>query len=332
MLSTMASIIQPTELTINETAEILRVGSVVAFPTETVYGLGGDTFNTRAMEKIYTLKGRPSTNPLIAHVLDSEEAKTRLTTGWDSRCDELVDRFWPGPLTLILNKRDEVPEAATAGLKTIAVRSPLHEVARKLLKTFGSAISAPSANRSGHVSPTCAEHVCDDFPDHPELQVLDGGPCKVGIESTVLDMTTDIPTILRSGSVTKEQLQEVLGEVNAPSIKEQAASPGTTLRHYAPTTKTILVESKELKHSVESTQDTIALLLSSNLFESLKGMVNEKYCVVMPSDPVGYAAKLYESLRKADDMNTDVIVIEKPSHSVGLWGPIQDRLQRASSF
>ena len=192
----------PDEHTLHEAATRLEGGGVVVMPTETVYGLAGSTMHPAAIDSIYRIKGRPSDNPLIAHVLDADGARS-VVTGWDDRCDRLVDAFWPGPLTLVLGRSDAVPPAASGGRDTIAVRCPRHPAARALLKVFGGPVSAPSANRSGSVSPTTAAHVMDEFDGvDEELLLIDGGPCAIGIESTVLDLTTDPVRILRPGSIT----------------------------------------------------------------------------------------------------------------------------------
>ncbi|MDP6542157.1 MAG: L-threonylcarbamoyladenylate synthase, partial [Phycisphaerales bacterium] len=185
-------VVSATQRAILEAARSLEGGGVVSFPTETVYGLGGDTLNKKAIQKIYSLKNRPSNNPLIAHVLNSSWAK-QITCGWDEKCHLLAERFWPGPLTIVLPKANCVPKESCGGHNTIGVRSPNHRVASELLDKFGGPISAPSANKSGQTSPTSAEHVRDDFGN--DLLILDGGNCDQGIESTVLSMV-DCPTIL----------------------------------------------------------------------------------------------------------------------------------------
>jgi L-threonylcarbamoyladenylate synthase len=229
----MPLILPPTDANIRTAATRLRLGDVIAFPTETVYGLGGDTMNPAAIERIYRLKGRPADNPLIAHVAAQSEARV-LAARWDDRCEKLALRFWPGPLTLVVPRADAVPGASTAGLPTIAVRCPNHPVARALLEEFAGPISAPSANRSGYVSPTTAQHVADDFADQVDMMVLDGGPCGGGIESTVLEVSDDVPRILRPGGVTAEQIRAVIGDVWQAPVARQAASPGTSMQHYSP--------------------------------------------------------------------------------------------------
>jgi L-threonylcarbamoyladenylate synthase len=192
-------------------AAVLRRGGLVAFPTETVYGLGADATNADAVTKIFAAKGRPSTNPLIVHVADAAVAR-RYATAWPPAAAQLADRFWPGPLTLVLPKAPDIVPAVTAGLNTVGLRVPDHPVALQLLREFGGAVAAPSANRSNRVSPTTADHVREELGDAVDL-VLDGGPCRVGIESTVLDLTTERPTILRPGGLSREQIEAVVGPV-----------------------------------------------------------------------------------------------------------------------
>ena len=306
-----------------------REGGVVAFPTETVYGLGADTLNRAALRAVYELKGRPANNPLIAHVLDAEQAQT-IARQWDARCDMLARSFWPGPLTIVVNKSSRVPAEATAGLPTIAVRSPAHPVARRLLEKFGSPISAPSANRSGRVSPTRAEHVATDFADVDELLIIDGGPCEVGIESTVIDVSGETPRLLRPGSVTLSQLRTVLGNIDAGEINQQAAAPGTSLQHYAPRTPAELVESSRLASRLAQVDGTCVVFC----FEA--SVVKPPHiAIVMPRDPASYAKKLYEALREADRMQADRILIETPpglaNENDDAWRAVRDRLRRATA-
>ena len=208
----MPRLVQATDDVIAQAAHMLGDGQVVAFATETVYGLGAGTFQSVALERIYQLKGRPQRNPLIAHVLDQSQA-ARVVAQWDERCRRLAEQFWPGPLTIVAPRGADVPDPATAGWSTIAVRAPSHPLARRLLSAFGGPISAPSANRSGHVSPTTAQHVADDFDDADDLMILDGGACGIGIESTVVDLSGAVAQMLRPGAISIEQLRELLGEV-----------------------------------------------------------------------------------------------------------------------
>ncbi len=315
-----------TDDNIDLAASSLRGGEVVAFATETVYGLGADTFNESAIAKIYDLKQRPVRNPLIAHVIDLPTAR-RVSTGWTRRSMKLVSACWPGPLTLILPKDPAVPRIATGGLDTIAVRSPRHPLARSLLYAVGGPISAPSANRSGGVSPTTAQHVASDYRQHTDLMVLDGGPCVVGIESTVVDLCESKPVVRRLGVVTIEQLSELLGPIEVDMPTEQTASPGSALRHYSPSVPAILVTEAELTEALATGAPAAVLCFSSSRFTEGRGHIR----LEMPSDADGYAAQLYETLRRADASGCARIVIELPVERTGVWNAVVDRLRRATT-
>ncbi len=224
------TIVQPTTSSIQNATETLQAGGIVAFATETVYGLGCDTFNRSAIELVYRTKGRPAHNPMIAHILDVSWVTT-LTDGWDDDCEKLAKSFWPGPLTIVLPKKENVPKEACGGRNTIAIRCPRHQVAQQLLECFGQPISAPSANKSGYISPTTAIHVDEEY--HHEILVLDGGPCEKGIESTVISLV-EKPTILRLGSVPQSEIEECIGSVFYTRELSQTNSPGTSLQHYSP--------------------------------------------------------------------------------------------------
>ncbi len=321
--SIMPRLVEPTQDAIAEASQLLERGRLVVFPTETVYGLGADTTNAQAIELIYALKGRPAENPLIAHVLDDVQAR-RIVAKWDDRCAVLSEHFWPGPLTLVVARGQTVGSSATAGLDTIAVRAPRNIVARALLRMFGRSISAPSANRSGRVSPTTAGHVVADFPGVDELLVLDGGACEIGIESTVLELTGPTPRVLRPGAITVERLREVLGEVDAPPVTTQLASPGTSLLHYAPQTPAELVETTQLAQRLGGRAPAAVLCFEP---ASVKP---PHVPVPMPRSAEPYAARLYDALRTADATGVSRIIIEQPQETHGPWAAIHDRLRRAT--
>jgi len=321
----MPNVVKPSPAVIREAADRLRRGLVVALPTETVYGLGADTFQPAALFAVYAMKGRPARNPLIAHVLDAGVAR-RVVAGWDERCDRLAERFWPGPLTIVLRCAEGVPDGATGGLPTIAVRSPRHDVARAVLEAFGGPISAPSANRSGHVSPTTAAHVAADFADVDDLMILDGGRCEIGLESTVLDLADRVPAVLRPGSVTATELREILGEVETPAIETQAASPGTSPRHYAPRTRAMLVTPAELMPCLANMVGRAAVLSFDG-----SAVPPPHRPIDMPEGAGAYARQLYQALRAADDLHLDCIVIETPPDTNEMWKAVLDRLRRAVS-
>lgn len=309
-------------------AEALARSDVVAFPTETVYGLGASTFDQGGIRRIYDLKGRPRDNPLIAHVGTVAQAR-QLTRNWDDRCDRLAEHFWPGPLTLVLHRAEDVPSVAVAGLSTIAVRMPSHPVAAALLDAFGGPISAPSANRSGHISPTSADHVLDDFTDVDDLLVLDGGPCPVGIESTVLDVSDTrsrlptAPTILRPGSITLEALRECLGDVALCEPTGQDISPGTRMRHYAPRLPARLVARDALHQTIATSGQPMAVITCGE-----RSVPSPHHGFALPDDAAGYAAHLYEVLRAADRSGCASIIIESPPPAPE-WLAARDRLSRA---
>ena len=221
---------------ITRAVQILRAGGLVAFPTETVYGLGADATNADAVRKIFAVKGRPITNPLICHVADAHVAQ-RYARDWPLAASRITERYWPGPLTIVLAKTAPIVSQATAGLNTVGLRAPNHPLALELLRAFDRALAGPSANKSTHVSPTTAQHVRDELGNQVDL-ILDGGPCAVGIESTVQDLSSDRPTILRPGGVSREQIEAFIGPVEMKSIVSATAtpamSPGQQALHYAP--------------------------------------------------------------------------------------------------
>ena len=303
---------------IDQMATKIRLGEVVGFPTETVYGLGCDTFNADAVKKVYALKGRPANNPTIAHIHNLSIIK-KLTPGWNSVCARLAEHFWPGPLTLVLPKHNSVPLVACGGLETIAIRIPSHPVALKLLQEFGGPISAPSANPSGYISPTNASHVEQSFLG--SIAILDGGQCDKGIESTVLSMIEQ-PTILRPGSITKENLLAVIDGVVELDSVEQRESPGTSRTHYAPKTRAIMLGHKDISDSQNPEAAYIVINSKPNVFKNI---------IVMPNNPEQYAEQIYSALREADKCQAREILIESPPPKQE-WRAILDRLHRATSI
>jgi L-threonylcarbamoyladenylate synthase len=286
-------------------AELIRAGELVAFPTETVYGLGANALDPAAIEKIYVAKGRPPSSPLIVHVSDLEMARD-LVREWPERAEKLAAKFWPGPLTLVLPKQPHVPDRLTAGLDTVGIRMPAHPIAQALIREAGVPIAAPSANPFTQLSPTTAQHVRDSLGDRVAM-VLDGGPSQVGIESTVLSLAGPEPLLLRPGMVTKGEIEAVIGPVQVlDSVAEGThASPGLHARHYSPKTPLILIQ-------------------HGQALPPGRGI-----CLEMPSDPSEYAAVLYEKLHQADAQGFDWIAIERPPDGEK-WAAIRDRLERAS--
>jgi len=318
-------IVRVDDAALDAASKQLASGGLVVMPTETVYGLAGSTRDPGALEKIYTLKGRPGNNPLIAHVLGADEARG-LVRGWNECCDQLAEQFWPGPLTMILRRDESVPALASGGLETLAVRSPSHPVARSLMTRFGHPVSAPSANRSGDVSPTCAEHVLSDYQGVEEavdLRILDGGPCDVGIESTVLDLSGPGPRILRPGALSTEDLAEVIGKVSSPAHWGQGSSPGTASSHYSPRTPVELLDRTVINQHLEAGDDQVAALL-------IGGTAPAGNVIVLDPDPVICARNLYSALRELDATTPNRLLVELPPPGVQ-WDAIRDRLQRAST-
>lgn len=325
---------------IAEAARLLSHGELVAFPTETVYGLGADGLKGEAVARIFAAKGRPAWNPVILHVGDTAAAMA-LTAHWTDDAQRLADAFWPGPLTLVLPKRAAVPDLATAGLDAVAVRVPSHPVALALLRAFGRPIAAPSANRFTQVSPTTAEHVIRSLGDRIAC-VLDGGACDVGIESTVVDLAGAMPTILRPGMITPRQLERVLqrpvGRLSqhVPIEQEDTVgqrAPGMGARHYAPRADVWLFgraqEAEVAAALADSAHDSsvgpvIGLLMEAQVPLPAGGIV-----VTMPNDPARYARALYAALHQADAAGARLVVIEQPPETDD-WLAIRDRLARAA--
>ena len=303
--------------------DILKRGGLVAFATETVYGLGADATNAKAVAKIFAAKGRPATNPLIVHIANAGLAR-RYATHWPGWADDLAAHFWPGPLTLVLPRSKVICSLVTAGGSTVGIRVPDHPVALELLTAFDGPIAAPSANRANRISPTTAQDVRAELGDCIDL-ILDGGPCRVGIESTVLDLNSPVPTILRPGGISQLEIEAVIGPVRrfngSVAADVAAASPGQHRRHYAPRTPAF---SFEYAHWNESPVNPDAALIA--LSKSDSGL---KHKVQMPDDPAAYAQQLYQTLRLLDSLNAPAIYIELPPQ-LPQWIAIRDRLLRAT--
>ncbi len=301
----------------------LRRGELVAFPTETVYGLGAAAFDEAAVARVFETKSRPPTNPLIVHVASVDMARTACTE-WPEHAMKLAEAFWPGPLSIVVHRSERVPANVAAGGPTVCLRMPAHPLAIALIEAFGEPIVGPSANRSGHVSPTTAEHVRAEFPD---VFVLDGGPCRVGIESTVVDVTLSRPAILRPGTIGAARIEAVLGVSmrNAEAGEQIARSPGLLHRHYAPRTPTLLCEA----WSEFDLPEARFVVLTQRAHE----VPQQATAIDMPGDAEGYAAALYDALRRADALGVELIIVERPSGpgDSSMWVAILDRLERASA-
>lgn len=328
---------------IQRAAEIIRDGGLVAFPTETVYGLGADALREEAAAKIYAAKGRPSDNPLIAHIADREAlyGLAEYVQGWAER---LMDAFWPGPLTLVFPKKEIVPDGTTGGLPTVAVRMPSHRTARQLIRAAGIPIAAPSANTSGRPSPTTALHVLEDMDGKIDC-ILDGGAVGLGLESTIIDATGRVPVILRPGYISAEMIREVVGQVETDRAVEQPLrqgeapkAPGMKYRHYAPKAKLVIVTGQEeavTKRINELAAEYEASGISCGVIcveETEAGyhcknkkIIGSRHC------QESIAHNLYAVLRQFDEGNTEMIFSE--SFEGGQLGPaIMNRLKKAAGF
>lgn len=307
-----------------EAAALLSRGGLVAFPTETVYGLGALALEPLAVRGIYAAKGRPSTNPLIVHVLGEDDARP-LVSRWPLEARQLAARFWPGPLTLVLPRTALVPDECTAGGETVGVRAPSHPAARALLARVGAPLAAPSANRAEHVSPTSAAHVLRDLNGRIDA-VLDGGRSAYGIESTVLSLSAEGPRLLRAGAIARAALEELIGPIaQGPAQGKIAQSPGLSRRHYAPAGVVRLAARPELADAAARLPGRVGLLLRGET-EAPPAIAVAR----LPDDPAGYARGLYAALRDLEDADCASILIEQvpASHD---WDAIRDRLLRAAA-
>jgi L-threonylcarbamoyladenylate synthase len=305
---------------IERAARILRSGGLVAFPTETVYGLGADASSASAMAKLYAVKRRPADHPVIVHFASADAA-----FGWAREIPQsarkLAKAFWPGPLTLVLKRSQQAQDFVTGGQDTVGLRVPSHPVAHELLKTFERGIAAPSANRFGLVSPTTAAHVRDDLGSDVDL-VLEGGATEVGIESTIVDLSGAAQVLLRPGRISREELEQALGN---PVLQKSAYSPrhsGGLERHYAPHTPARLVPAYDLDKEVARLKEKVAVLAFSRPDERVD------FWLRMPRHPQAYAQKLYAALRELDTAGCDEILIETPPDAPE-WTAVRDRLKRA---
>lgn len=310
--------------------DLLRAGELVALPTETVYGLGADALNPAAAARIFAAKGRPADHPLIVHLPDAE-ALPAWAAAIPKEAIALARAFWPGPLTLILKRSDEVPDIVTGGQDTVGLRVPNHPVALQLLKAFGSGIAAPSANRFGRISPTTAQHVREELGEGVAL-VLDGGPCQVGIESTILDLSRGTPEILRPGAITAEAIAAVIGR--SPALRQAAATDtprvsGSLEAHYAPSTPLRIVQPARLRDVLNMRRHSGARC--AVIATSQPALADQPHAWrMLPADPAGYAHDLYAALREADAAQTSLIVLEAPPDTPP-WAAVNDRLRRAAA-
>lgn len=340
----------PDAAAISRAAELLRSGDLVAFPTETVYGLGAHALDARAVRRVFEAKGRPAFNPLIVHVPEVMAAWT-VVSRWPDSAGALAERFWPGPLTLVLPRADRVPDDVTASMPTVGIRIPRHPVALALLREARIPVAAPSANRYTELSPTTAQHVSRALGGRIAM-ILDGGPTQVGIESTVVDLSGDRPMLLRPGAISAYELAEVVGPLGAPPppVRADAPRPGPGMveKHYAPRARLHLFDAGDGEavrrvvelahgHAQPAPEDRTtashvrervgALLLASPSPAALAQVIQEPR--ILPRDPAGYARRLYAALHELDDAGCTLVLVERVPGE-GAWAGVRDRLERAS--
>jgi L-threonylcarbamoyladenylate synthase len=313
---------------IAKAVQLLRAGELVAFPTETVYGLGADASNPVALYRLYTAKGRPSTHPVIVH-LPALSHVSSWAVDIPSCLEDLAKKFWPGPLTVVLKRAAHVLDQVTGGQDTVAIRVPAHFVAQQLLTEFEGGLAAPSANKFGRLSPTRAEDVAQDFGSELSL-ILDGGPCQVGIESTILDLSSPMPRILRPGMILNSDIEAVLGAPLEKSVESRAVRvPGALPRHYAPKTKLLLVKSAELLPSLATVISRGEQPAVVSFFEPPPQYAHLRWHRAA-SDATTFAHDLYSTLHWLDEQGADCIVVESPPDSA-TWAGVHDRLSRAAA-
>ena len=308
--------------------DVLRRGQLVAFPTETVYGLGADAANPQAVQRLFTVKRRPPDHPVIVHIASAGRL-AHFAIDVPEAARVLADAFWPGPLTLVVKRNERVASEVTGGRDTVGLRVPDHPLALALLEAFGGGVAAPSANRFGKVSPTTAAHVRADLGDDVAV-VLDGGPCRVGIESTIVDVTGAEPTILRIGGVSRAQIDEAIGRPCAVRIAGEIAAPGTLASHYAPSAAVEVIDEAAVPGRARvlvAGGDRVGVLALRHVWPDLPEQL-----VVLdpPRDVEDYARVLYSRLRAADELGLAVLLVVAPPDADGLGAAVSDRVQRAA--
>lgn len=312
---------------LDRAVQLIKQGDLVVFPTETVYGLGADAFNAEAVKKIFVAKGRPQDNPLIVHISSIDEVK-EIATDIPDAFYKIAEKYMPGPISVILKKSDKIPYVVTAGGETVAVRMPSNPYTRELIAR-SAPLAAPSANKSKHVSPTSAQHVYDDLNGEVKL-ILDDGPCSVGIESTVFDLTTDTPTILRPGAITAEMLSEIVGDVNENGkVIKIAKSPGMKYTHYAPKVETVVAEN--IEHAVCEYDKSVKdgknpVLVFRDVY---RDKTEDRNIIDLGITAEDYARNVYSALRKAENIY-DEIIVEKLDGS-GIEFSVMNRVMKAAS-
>lgn len=315
-------VLEPTPQALVRAVALLREGNLVAFPTETVYGLGADALNPEAVSKVFAAKGRPADHPLIVHLPDLTHLET-----WAADAPELAyqlaDAFWPGPLTLVLKRSLLVPDLITGGQDTVGLRVPSHLVALDLLHAFGGGIAAPSANRFGRLSPTRAEHVVEELSDRVDL-VLDGGACEVGLESTIINLSTGRVQILRPGGVSVSRIADLLGYAPEIVAKSAVRVPGSLASHYAPLTPSVLVSAQQIDNLARTASNSAGFVSQRQKPAWAKGPWR-----TLPADPKAYGHEVYAALRDLDSSNLTRIYVEAVPDTPE-WLAVRDRLRRAT--
>jgi L-threonylcarbamoyladenylate synthase len=324
---------RPDAQIVRRAGDVIRRGGLVAFPTETVYGLGANALDASAVARIFSAKGRPTYDPLIVHVLNAAGARS-VARAWPETAERLAAAFWPGPLTLVVPKQPVVPDIVTAGLDTVALRVPSHAVARAILKAASVPVAAPSANRFTEVSPTRAEHVARTLGDRVDL-IIDGGPTTIGIESTVVDVSGERPTVLRPGTIPVPDLAAALGALDIAVATGDGGgatarpSPGMLDRHYAPRARLHLFDERSRAYAARlaveraAAADTVGAMLLTGLDAPVR------HALAMPNEPAGYARALYHALHTLDAAGCDLIFVEAVPDTPA-WAGVRDRLVRAA--
>lgn len=317
----------PSPEEIARAAAVLRDGGIVAFPTETVYGLGADASSPAAVRRLFRVKGRPPDHPVILHVRSINHVP-EWVAGMPGYAVSLAGECWPGPLTLVLPRSARVPDEVTGGLDTVAIRVPADRTAQALLHAFGGAIAAPSANRFGRVSPTTAESVRGELGDDVDI-VLDGGPSRVGVESTIVDCSGPSPAILRLGGLSRERIEEIVGRPLPVLDRSEVRAPGTLAQHYAPAARVVVVDNSELstRSRAEVAAGARVGVIASKLPDDLP---RDAVVLGAPADTDEYARSLYQWLRDADSAPVDVVLAVAPAE-VGIGAAVADRLRRSAA-
>ncbi len=329
------------EKILKEAASVIKNGGTVAFPTETVYGLGADALNSSAVRSIFQAKGRPADNPLIVHVFSKEQCN-ELVEIIPKKASILMDKFWPGPLTVIMQRKEIVPDITTGGLDTVALRMPDSKIATKLIELSGKAIAAPSANLSGKPSPTIAGHVITDLSGRIDA-IIDGGPVELGVESTVIDMTTEPPAILRPGKISQQDIEGEIGPVNVAYDDKVhhgdkiVRSPGMKYTHYSPDVNVILVEGKNEDVIAKISQmlldhgkndEKVGLILTEESIEFFKS--SKIFSLGEKDRPEKAAARIFFGLRHMDENKVDLIIVDGSFSRIGVGAAVGDRIRKAA--